>query len=53
MVTGHSGHNRNSPQGLDTISIRVFDQIRDPEHHLREIAYFIMKCIIFFNVGYL
>ena len=30
-LTGPSGLHRNSPQGLNTSSIRVFDQIRDPE----------------------
>ena len=30
-LTGPSGLHRNSPQGLDISSIRVFDQIRDPE----------------------
>ena len=30
-LTGPSGHHRNSPQGLNISSIRVFDQIRDPE----------------------
>ena len=30
-LTGPSGFHRNSPPGLNIISIRVFDQIRDPE----------------------
>ena len=30
-LNGPSGLNRNLPQGLDIDSIRVFDQIRDPE----------------------
>ena len=30
-LTGSSGLYRNQPQGLNTGSIRVFDQIRDPE----------------------
>ena len=30
-LTGSSGLNRNSPQGLNISSISVFDQIRDPE----------------------
>ena len=30
-LTGSSGVHRNSPQGLNIGSIRVFDQIRDPE----------------------
>ena len=30
-LTGPSGLHRNSPQGLNVSSIRVFDQIRDPE----------------------
>ena len=30
-LTGPSGLHRNSPQGLNISSIRVFDQIRDPE----------------------
>ena len=30
-LTGSSGLHRNSPQGLNISSIRVFDQIRDPE----------------------
>ena len=30
-LTGPSGLHRNSPQGLNITSIRVFDQIRDPE----------------------
>ena len=30
-LTGPSGLHRNSPQGLNIISIRVFDQNRDPE----------------------
>ena len=30
-LPGHSGLNQNSPEGLYISSIRVFDQIRDPE----------------------
>ena len=30
-LTGSSGLHRNSPQGLNISSIRVFDQIRDPQ----------------------
>ena len=30
-LTGPSGHHRNSPQGLNISSIRVFEQIRDQE----------------------
>ena len=30
-LTGPSGLHRNSPQGLNISSIRIFDQIRDPE----------------------
>ena len=30
-LTEHSGLHRNSPQGLNISSIRVFDQVRDPE----------------------
>ena len=30
-LTGPSGLYRNSPQGLNISSIRVFEQIRDPE----------------------
>ena len=30
-LTGLSGLHRNSPQGLNISSVRVFDQIRDPE----------------------
>ena len=30
-LTGPSGLHRNSPQGLNIIAIRVFDQIRDLE----------------------
>ena len=30
-LTGPSGLHRNSPEGLNISSIRVFDQIRDPE----------------------
>ena len=30
-LTGPSGLHRNSPQGLNSSSIRVFDHIRDPE----------------------
>ena len=30
-LTGPSGLHRNSPQGLNIVSIRGFDQIRDPE----------------------
>ena len=30
-LTGPSGLHRNSPQGLNIISIKVFDQVRDPE----------------------
>ena len=31
-LTGPSGHHWNSPQGLNIGSIRVFDQIRDPDN---------------------
>ena len=31
LVTGPSGLHRNSPQELNISSIRVFDQVRDPE----------------------
>ena len=30
-LTGSSGFHRNSPQGLNISSIRVFDQMRDPK----------------------
>ena len=32
-LTGPSGLHRNSPQGLNVSSIRIFDQIRNPNNH--------------------
>ena len=48
-LTGPSGLHRNSPQGLNISSIRVFDQIRDPEipFNLRPLIHHIGPYLIF------
>ena len=47
-LTGPSGLYRNSPQGLNISSIRVFDQMRDPEIPITLRSLFEFSSIIFF-----
>ena len=56
-LTGPSGLHRNWPQGLNISSIRVFDQIRDPEIQitlrLQELHIYLLKPWIKKSVCYI
>ena len=50
LLTGPLGLRRNSPQGLNISSIRVFDQIRDPQIPITFRPLFILCCHIIFKL---